>query len=283
MKEYKIAIMGASGYIGAYLTRFLENKGHEVYAMGRKSAQKNTDKFIPFELGQSLDVTNLTGIEVLIHCAYDFSLTDYAAIRKINLEGSRELFEQAKKAGVKKIIYFSTTSAFETAQSFYGQIKFETEALARKYDAMIVRPGLVFSKNPGGIVGSINKIVQKSKLIPIIGSGNQEFYPCHLEDLSELIAFLLNISRHYELPIVAASEKAITFKELIQRMAAQFQKKPITVPVPYHFLFLGLKLAELFKLKLNLRSDSLKYLKHYNRHLDFKFIRDNKLHFRSFG
>ncbi len=281
MNKFNIAITGANGYIGTYLSTFLKKQGHTIYAMSRKPCP-SADKFIHFELGRNNEYTSLNDIDVLIHCAYDFSITNYQRLRRINFEGSLELLKQAKNCGVKKIVYISSTSAFETARSYYGKIKYELEQYAKKWGALTIRPGLVFSDNNKGIVGSIQKMAVKLPIIPIIDRGDQLLFPCHIEDLSTLISHLITKNETNTTPITAACEKPITFKQLILTLANKKHKKPILLPVPYQVLFVGLKLAELAKIPLGLRSDSLKYMNHYNKSHDFSIIRQMGLNFRPF-
>lgn len=284
MQTIKVGITGASGYIGSFLMDFFAKQGWEVFALGRNIKNQKSN-FIKFELGQKCHDLDLSQLDYLIHCAYDFSPKDYETIQEINLEGSLELFKAAKAQGVKKIINFSTTSAYSEAVSNYGRVKYELEGKARQYGVITVRPGLVFSKQAGGIVGSLQKLVAKLHFIPMIGSGNQKFYPCHVEDLALLLEYLLKNKEIVatEVPIIAAAEMPITFKEVIQAIANSYEKKVLLLPVPYNLMMMGLKMVETLNLKLGLRSDSLKYFKHSNKNLDFSFTRDSKIAFRPFN
>jgi len=283
MKKQNIAITGSTGYIGGHLKNYFVQLGHVVYDMGRLPCKGNESHFIPFQLNKETNSLPLESIDVLIHCAYDFSVLGAEAIDNVNVKGSLRLFEQAKNAGVKKIISFSTTSAFAETSSDYGRAKYQIEQLAKPFDVLSVRPGLVFSKHPGGIVGAMDRLIQKLPVIPIIGKGDQIFFPCHIDDLSRLLEYLIT----HEVdsmgdPIVAASEQVITFKEMIKVLAAAHQKKVITISLPYHFLFMGLKCAELLKLKTGLRCDSLKYMKNYNENLNFHSLQQMNFSFRPF-
>lgn len=280
MKKLNIAITGSNGYIGSFLRNYLKAQGHTIYEMGRKAAD-SSNHFIFFELGKSNDYSRLCDVDVLIHCAYDFSALDYQQIKNINYYGSLDLFEQAKKQGVKKIIYLSSTSAFAGAVSHYGRIKYEIELAVQAMGVISVRPGLVFNKQAGGIIRAIKKLVNKIKCIPIIGNGRQIFFPCHVEDLSALIAYLIEHEVALQSqPIIAASEKTITFAELIKTLAHSQHKNVVLIPVPYAWIFFGLRLAELLKLRLGLRSDSLKYMKYYNKHPDFLSLHSTGIKFR---
>lgn len=283
MTQLNIAITGASGYIGSQFVSKLKSCGHHITALGRAKVSL-ADTNINFTIGEEISLNN---IDVLIHCAHDFQPTNYDSNRKINFEGSVKLFEKARICGVKNIIFISTTSAFEGAISNYGRIKYETENYVRSLGGTVVRAGLVFGKNSngisGGIVGALNNFVKNFPFAPLVGEGKQIFYPCHLNDLSELISYLVTYSNlEPNLPIIAASEDSLTFKEIILTIAKKYNKKIITIPIPYFALFSGLFFAELLNLKMGLRSDSLRYMKQTNHNMDFNFIRNHQILFRPF-
>lgn len=284
MNKMNIAITGVSGYIGSYLFNYFQSQNYNVYEMGRKKKFADERHFIPFHLGGENCYDALDNIDILIHCAYDFSLTDAKQIKKINTEGSIALLDAAKQHNVKKIIYFSTTSAFAGAKSDYGKAKYEVEQFAQRLHGLnIVRPGLVFNKNPGGIVGALNKLVCKLPILPIIGKGGQCFYPCHLEDLARLLMALVQQNFNISTPIIAAAEQWVTFKQIMLTLAQWHQRKVLLIPVPYSWVFSGLKLAECLRLKLGLRSDSLKYMKYYEKTPDFSATRLIGVDFRGFS
>jgi nucleoside-diphosphate-sugar epimerase len=278
-----IGITGANGYIGSRLSKYLEQAGYSVSHIGRYLPVNKSIKLIPFSLEKMDKAIPMVGLEALIHCAYDFSPTDYASSRRINLEGSISLFKKAKEQNIKQIIYISSTSAFEGARSNYGRIKYEIELYAKTLGVTIVRPGLVFSKNAGGIVGGMGNFLCKSPLVPVVGRGDQLFYTCHIIDLCALLDYILKHGIKITEPIVAANQTSISFKKILLMLIQFHHAKSVIIPVPYWFFFTVLKFGELIDVKTGLRSDSLKYMTCSNPNMDFSFINQNQLHFREFS
>jgi nucleoside-diphosphate-sugar epimerase len=283
MTTLRIAVTGASGYVGSQLVTKLKSQGHYIVALGRKPTGI-ADIHIPFSLDENNEKISLQKIDTLIHCAYDFKPTDYASIHKINFSGTIKLFEQAQIDGVKNIIFISTTSAFDGTISNYGRVKYEIENYVRSIGGVVVRAGLIFSKNAGGIVGALNNFVKKFPFAPLIGKGDQRFYPCHLDDLCSLLNYLVSYDDFKSnLPIIAASEHTITFREIILMIAQSQNKHVIMIRMPYVALFVGLFFAELLKINVGLRSDSLRYMKQANYDMNFWFTKDHGTPFRSFN
>jgi len=89
---------------------------------------------------------------------------------------------------VDKIIFLSSISAFEGCRSLYGKAKLEIEKVAADLGATIIRPGLVYgSERPGGMYGSLQRVVARFPIMPLIGSGKHLQYLVHEDDLCELL------------------------------------------------------------------------------------------------
>jgi nucleoside-diphosphate-sugar epimerase len=247
----KFAITGADGYVGSRISEELAKHG-KVIQLG--SAQ--------FSLGQRGLGSMLKGADVLIHCAYDFTLQSWNEIERVNVQGSLALFAAARRAGVKRIIFISSMSAFDGCRSNYGRAKLAIERSARKYhpQVVIVRPGLVYDERPGGVVGSMRKLA-RLPLVPLIG-GKQQLYYCHSADLAKAIYKLSKGAA--QKPVYAACSKQHSFGEALRILVpARY------VPVPAGIAYVGLRMAEIMHIPLGLRSDSLVGLMNPNPHPEF--------------
>jgi nucleoside-diphosphate-sugar epimerase len=282
MKKPSCAVTGSNGYVGSYIVnRLLAEEKFIVYEVGRKRKNFSVYDFIFHDLKGGNDFSKFKEIDILIHCAYDFSLTSFKDINNINIKGTLELFSHAAQMGVKRILFISSMSSFDEAKSNYGKAKFLIEKNIKGLPVTIIRPGLIFSKNSSGLFGAISKFIATSQIVPLIGSGNQVFYPCHLSDLYQLILFLCQSNESCIDPIIAAANQPTTFKEIVKIVAATNQKRIFLLPTPYHLLYLGLKFLEKLHLSIGLRSDSLTGAYFYNKKIpDLNFVKMNRLNFR---
>ena len=262
------AVTGSNGYLGKTIVKTLRAQNYRVFELARDVKKAVLPEyFLPFSLHNSI-LPDLKNIDVLIHCAYDFSADTLEKSKKINLEGSMRLLHHAKACEVKKIIIISSMSAFEGTKSVYGKTKLALEKQAALLGAIIVHPGLIFGENPQGIVGAMKKFVKKSPIVPLIGMGKQRFYPCFIDDLCQLIIYLM----HHDVgtkPIIAANEKYLTFREIVLEFAKAENKKVLLIPIPFTLLWAGLFLLEKLHIKIGLRSDSLIGAQYYDKNPDF--------------
>src|ERR1035438_7026668 len=135
----RVAITGANGYIGSNVVSRLERDGDTVIRLVRNAG--GDPGAVRYSLGETLPASSLGALEALVHCAYDFMQPTPEASVAINVEGTRNLFRSASGAGVRRIVFISSMSAFASCRSAYGRTKLAIEEVAAEFGAVIVRPG----------------------------------------------------------------------------------------------------------------------------------------------
>jgi len=272
-KGRSCAITGNTGYIGGYLSRYLQDRGMHIIELRRTVAGEAVPgNMVPFTLGQTISPDVFAGVDILIHCAYDFTVTRWEDIKRINVDGTIHLFEVAATAGVKTLLFLSTISAFAGCQSLYGQGKLLVEQAGERLGVRSIRPGLVFDDaETRGMVGDLNRLMTRSRLIPLIGNGEQTIYPCHINDLAHMMYVLCTSTDLTDFPpvITAAVQTGLTFREVLLRLAAAKGKQLHFFPVPSTVVLFGLQTLERMGVKSRLRSDSLISLLNQNPQVDF--------------
>lgn len=116
-----IFITGATGFLGAYITHYLVEKGEKVRALRRTSSpmglcKSYADKVDWIE-GDLNDLhvlkRGMDGVEKVYHIAglVSFDPKDKEALYKINYKGTQKLINTALDCGVRKILYSSSIAA----------------------------------------------------------------------------------------------------------------------------------------------------------------------------
>ncbi len=106
-------VTGASGFLGWHVARLLEERGHRVRALVRPSS-KLRELQAETAAGDLRDVGSLeravAGCSLVFHMAADYRLWagDPGELYRSNVEGTRNLLEAARRAGVERVVYTST-------------------------------------------------------------------------------------------------------------------------------------------------------------------------------
>jgi nucleoside-diphosphate-sugar epimerase len=168
-------VTGATGFLGGELVKQLIGRGHQVVALVRSQERVSLLQVLGVELHAG-DITDreslrvpMQGVDGVFHVAawYKIGARDNAhTAERINVEGTRNVLETARDAGVRRIVYTSTVGVFGdtrghlVSESHYSHGPFLTEYDRTKwiahYDVAVpmIRSGLpLIIAMPGAIYG----------------------------------------------------------------------------------------------------------------------------------
>ena len=203
----KFVVTGGAGFIGRHLSEYLIKEGHSVIviddlSVGKIENLENIKEKIDFYQADILDFEEMEKIVVnadgLFHEAALVSIPESfekpELYNKVNVDGTKNIFELAKKNGFK-VVYASSSSIYgnptkipitendeKNSLNPYANTKIEDEMLAQKYsDLGVSIIGLryfnVYGKGQSGeYAGVITKFMERlsQKKQPIIdGNGIQ--------------------------------------------------------------------------------------------------------------
>jgi NADH dehydrogenase len=247
----KILVTGAGGFIGVRLVHRLLAEGHDVVALVRapKGELRLPRPRLQVLRGDMTDAASLdravAGCDVVVHLANATAVTDWAKARAINVEGTRVLLDACKRAGVKRMVFTSTLSALRERRGPYGQTKLEAEALVRASGMpfVILRPSLVYGAHGIGLVANLAAYLRGLPVVPVIGDGQIELDPIHLEDVNEVIVQCLTrddvLGKAYDL----LGPDRVTFNQFLDRLSAEIGVKKPYLHLPGELMFIAARIA----------------------------------------
>lgn len=221
LKQSKVAITGATGFLGGYLVDTLLARGAHVVAVVRNpdKAAGLSRRGVEVRKADLADRRALElgfeGVDAVVSNAAVVSFTNMRETVRTNIEGTRNVFEALASAGVKRAIAISSTAAYPTTLfqldkrtplragttigrlNAYGESKAAAERLAWE---LCEQHGVALTTfRPCGITGSGDKLMlatlEKLMSLPIT------LFPVlarvgivHAADVAEAVALALEKS-----------------------------------------------------------------------------------------
>src|SRR3954471_7461780 len=127
----KVALTGASGFIGSFTAASLHQAGHQVRALVRSSSrrdhiQQHVSEWTTGSQSDPSAVEQLVdGVDAVIHNAVDWSARDQSPVENFqnNVLGSLRLLEASRLAGVRQFIFVSSVAVYhDISDEWNGQI-----------------------------------------------------------------------------------------------------------------------------------------------------------------
>ena len=145
----------------------------------------------------------------------------------------------------------------------YGRAKLAVEQEFLPRGVFCVRPGLLWSDESRGMFGKLTRAVGTLPILPLVDGGSQKLALSQAEDLA--VGVVGYCQGGTEAPIeaqITAYPELLTFREILEHLAEQAGRNPRFFSFPGWALLAGLKGAELLKISLPFKSDSLVSLLH---------------------
>jgi uncharacterized protein YbjT (DUF2867 family) len=241
----RVLVTGGTGVIGEGVIPELIERGHRVRLLSRH-AEDDARQWPGVEAftGNVAEAATLAGAadgcEMVLHIAgivsEDPPELTFAAV---NVEGTRNVVEEAKRAGVQRFVCVSSLGA-DVGQSAYHQSKRAAEEIVAQSGLQwtVVRPGNVYG--PGDeAVSLILKMVRALPAVPVIDGGNQEFQPIWHQDLARILATVAERNDLVNQTLEAAGTEITTMTDLVERFREITGRSPLKVPVPSALARLG--------------------------------------------
>jgi nucleoside-diphosphate-sugar epimerase len=254
-----VGITGAGGYLGGSLaTRLIESGTDVIEYRHGEAPSPNGSVVRAIELGDEYPKGTFAGVTCLVHAAWDLKETNRRRNWAINVEGSKRLVTAALDEGVARVIFVSSMSAYFGTKQEYGLAKMAVERTVLEAHQVVVRPGLVYGRVPGGASGGMSQTLSRLAQLPVI----PVFKDARLftVNVNDVIAALHTLTAAHEVPsavIGLAQGTSTTFTDIMTAIAEEVGSTSRNVTVPWRPLLLALRMAESCGINLPVRSDSL--------------------------
>lgn len=211
----RVLVTGGTGFTGTALVTRLLQAGHEVVALDYKDGlQCDTLRALGAEviIGSVTDrevvERSMRDVEFVFHLAAAFRElnVDHSFYDQVNVTGTRNVLEAARRAGVWKFVYCSTCGVHGNVDNppadedapiqpadYYQRTKYEAEPLVKQFagsgmETVILRPAAIYGPGDPERFFMIFRRVAGGTF-PMFGSGRTLYHPLYIDNLVD--AFML--------------------------------------------------------------------------------------------
>ncbi len=253
----KILVTGGTGFTGKALVRRLLDDGHQVVALDFQEGLKTQELR---DWGAEVVIGTVTDKDVVDRCMQGVEVVHHlaAAFRQlnvpnsyywdVNVEGTRNVLEAARREKVKKFVYCSTCGVHGNvdnppgnedspinAADYYQQTKYEAEPIVKEYhqkglETTILRPAAIYGPGDPERFFMIFKRVNKG-MFPMFGNGKTLYHPLYIDHLVDAHVLAQEPGKGVGEAYLIADEEYLEIETLVQKTAAALD---VQVKIPHY-------------------------------------------------
>jgi nucleoside-diphosphate-sugar epimerase len=188
----RIALTGATGFVGSHVLAALFAAGHDISVLVRSADTKLNPaaKIIVGDLDNLSALASLVkNADVVLHVAGAITALTQADYFRINFSGTQHVFEAAKSAGVKRLVFVSSLAARLPAISPYAASKRAAEdflsSVTSGPNILVLRPCAVYGPGDKATLPLLAALQKRVALLPATAASR--FSLIHVDDLAGII------------------------------------------------------------------------------------------------
>ncbi len=259
--QARVLITGANGFLGTALAQHLAGRFALVLAV-RSEASVLSGQGAVVAVGDIDAATDwsqaLAGVGTVVHCAArahvmnEGSSDPLEEYRKVNVEGTRALVQQAAQAGVKRFVFVSSIKVNGESttgrqpygaelqpapEDAYGQSKHEAEQVllrecaAAGMELVIIRPPLLYGPGVKANFRSLCQLAAKPLPLPFGAIRNRRSM-LYVGNLCHFIETCMTREAAANQTFVIADGEDVSLRQLLVLMRRAMGRGPGLLPVP---------------------------------------------------
>lgn len=240
----KIAITGGTGFVGSHLARALTHEGHQVAIVTRGADKRNSTirklsnaTFHPIGTGDEAKLTAaFAGCDAVAHCAGINREIGDQTYQKVHIEGTRNVVNAARRAGVKKILLVSFLRARPACGSGYHESKFAAEEIVRAsgLDYTVFKPGVIYGRGDH-MLDHLSHAFHTFPIFALVGLREQSVRPLAVADFAHIMSAAIIHGRLSRETVHVTGPEEMTLGEAVRRVARVVGKRPFMFRMPLWF------------------------------------------------
>lgn len=229
----RVAVTGATGFVGGHLLPALLESGHEVRGLARSPAGSGAEgNLIAGDVRHRDAATELVrGCDVVIHLAASFS--PQQPIEDIIVRGTDVILDAAREAGVQRFIYLGCLAGEAAAHSGFLRAKWKAEQLVRASELpyVVLRPSLILGKGDG-VTKPLAELIQALPVIPVPGTGLARSQPVDVSDAVRCIQVAMERDELLGEAVSIGGPMYLAYRELADLLAGHLGVLKSKVLIP---------------------------------------------------
>lgn len=226
----KLLLTGATGQVGSFLLQRLKDLEIESIAVSRQlQVPRFDEKWVVCDLLHDDPFSKAGEVDAWIH----------AGLLTLTLPW----LESAARAGIKRLVSFSSTSVFtkmdssnDAERELIGSIREAEGDVAEHCKRLgihwtIFRPTLIYGRGTDQNISFIMDMIRRFGFFPMAGDGSALRQPVHADDLAQAALGVLTQGSAFDCSYNLSGGETLSYREMVTRIFESLNRQPRIVSI----------------------------------------------------
>lgn len=240
----RVAVIGASGFLGGAIAARLADAGVAVRALARhpeklqgRARSETSAEIEPARVDIRDDgalALALTDCDAVVNAVGLYVERGEESFAAIHEQGALNVAHQCLALGIKRLLHLSGIGADPHSASRYVRARARGDAMVRTSfrQATILRPSAVFDPEDR-FINTLADIVRAAPLIPLFGDGESRLQPVYRGDVAEAVLRALRDSTSTGITFELGGPRSYSYRALLELVMQTCGRRRRLLPLPF--------------------------------------------------
>jgi uncharacterized protein YbjT (DUF2867 family) len=236
----KVAVTGASGFVGSHTARALLADGNQVVLIARHANLASIPAgeratWVTADIGDDAALARaFKGCESVIHCAGINLQRGSQTYGRVHVRGTDAVVRAARSAGVPRIAFVSFLRARPACGSAYHESKWAAEEIVRRsgLSYTVVKAGVIYGKGDH-MLDHLSRALNSFPVFLLVGFGSRRtLRPVAVADVVRVLVASVHDERLGRVTVPLLGPEELTLALAVRRVASEIGRRPRYIPAP---------------------------------------------------
>jgi nucleoside-diphosphate-sugar epimerase len=241
----ELIVTGATGFTGKFVVQELLSRGVRFDCLVRDQSKAKVLN------SQDINTVNadLNNLDSLMSVFPKYK--KLINVASIGFGAAPILVKACEESGISRTVFVGTTAIFTSLAAQTKSIRQAAEQaiMSSNLDYTILRPTMIYGTPDDRNMIKLLRLIQKSPIIPVLGTGEALQQPVHVQDVAWAICEVLDLSNTYRREYNISGGQVLTFNEVIQIASKHLGKNPQLLHLPKNLSIQIVEILNTLKIK----------------------------------
>lgn len=259
-----IYVAGGTSFLGKRVVEKLLEDEKDIKCLFRSEAAKNKLLSLKEKYREKLNLAsgNLYSADSLI---YGLKGSDSAIymIRLEYVEFVKNFIDAARKCGLKRAVFISSTTALLPTENKIKKLKLEAEDLIKRSGMVytILRPTMIYGGEDDNNFYKMLNFIKKRGFFVIFGSGKNLIQPVYVDDVASAVSSVLGNPLTFKKTYEICGKNAIEYNEMLKIVRKKLKRNFRIIKLPIGTSKFAVNIYKKIVKKSDFNSDQIERMK----------------------